>query len=119
MTNFKPFQISAVNALSLILFGAYGYLQSLTPSITALIPVIFGLMLLAFNRGIKKENKVIAHLAVFLTLIAFLGLVMALVGALKRSNVAAVARVGFMMLTTLTSLAYFIKSFISARKLKA
>ena len=74
MNNIKTYQISALNAISLIILGGYGYFQSTAPSPTALIPVIFGVFLLLMNNGIKNENKIIAHVAVLLTLLILFGL---------------------------------------------
>ena len=113
---FKAYQISALNALTLILIGGYGYLQSSNPSPTALIPVIFGVILLAINKGLKKENKVIAHIAVLLTFLILIGLVMPLNAAIERGDSSATMRVSFMILTTIIALAGFVKSFIDARK---
>lgn len=55
--------IMAVGLFSFILrFESYGDFQ-----FTALIPFIFGTILLFFTNGMKKENKLISHLAVVLT----------------------------------------------------
>ena len=119
MNNIKPYQVSAVNAFSLILIGGYGYLQSENPSITALIPVITGIILILLNNGIKVENKIIAHVAVSLTLIMIFGLIMPLLGSIKRSDTGAIIRVSIMLSTTILALIIFIKSFINARRNKA
>ena len=107
---------SLLNAISLVLIGGYGYLQSSAPSPTALIPVIVGVLLIAMNKGVKEENKIIAHIAVLLTLIMLLGLAMPLIGSLKRGDTQATLRVLVMIITTIGALFYFIKSFIDARK---
>ena len=65
----KAHVASLINAVLLIVLSSWGYLTSDTPSITALIPTIIGVILLALNKGIKTENKMVAHIAVFLTLI--------------------------------------------------
>ena len=59
---------------------------------TALIPVMFGVVLLLCNSGIKKENKLIAHLAVLATVICLLGLFMPLKGALDRGELEVVLK---------------------------
>ena len=56
---------SLINALSLIILGFIGYQAG--GSATALIPVGFGVVLLILVPGVKKEQMVPAHLAVFLT----------------------------------------------------
>ena len=116
MNKFKPYQISAINAVSLIALGFYGYIQSDSPSMTALIPVIFGVLLLLMNSGIKSENKLIAHIAVTLTLVILFGLAMPLLGAIGRSDTYAILRVSVMVITTVVSMVFFVKSFIEARK---
>jgi len=114
----KAHTASLVNAIILVVLGAWGYFSSDTPSMTALIPVIFGVIILALNKGIKNENKVIAHIAVFLTLIILVGLSMPLIGAIERSDIAAVIRILVMILSTLLAIVFFVKSFIEARKSK-
>ncbi|MEO0573195.1 MAG: hypothetical protein AAF039_15915 [Bacteroidota bacterium] len=112
----KAHSASLLNAILLIGLSAWGYFSSDTPSVTALIPAIIGVILLACNKGVKNENKVIAHIAVVLTLIVLIGLVKPLTGALGRDDSAAVARVVIMMISTVVALVFFIKSFIDARK---
>ncbi len=104
-----------VNAVTLIVLGAWGYFGSDTPSNTALIPVAAGVLLLAFYSGVKSENKTIAHLAVLLTLIIVLSLFMPLKGAIGRSDTLAIARVGIMVVTGILAMIAFIKSFKAAR----
>ena len=116
MLNLKPFQLSLINALTLIVLGGYGYIQSESPSPTALIPVIIGILLIAMNKGVKNENKIIAHIAVTLTLLIILGLIMPLLGSLQRSDTAATIRVILMIATSVIAMVGFIKSFIAARK---
>ena len=52
----KPHKISFVNAVTLISFGLWGYID-VDYSPTALIPVVFGVIILALNSRLKKENK--------------------------------------------------------------
>ncbi len=116
MKNFQPYQVSALNASLLILIGLYGYLQSNTPSPTALIPVVFGVILLALNKGVKAENKIIAHVAVIATLLILIGLIMPLRSALAKNDTGAIFRVSIMLITTILAKISFIQSFIRARK---
>ena len=111
----KAHTASLMNALILIGFGLWAYLGSDAPSKTALIPVVFGAVLLALYPGVKKENKIIAHIAVLLTLLILVGLVKPLLGALDRNGLA-VVRVIVMMASTVVALVFFIKSFIDVRR---
>jgi len=111
--------ISLINSLVLVSMGLWGYFESDSRPITALIPVIVGVILLLINSGVKKENKIAAHVAVLLTLLIIIGLVKPFLGALVRGNIAGIMRVSVMILTSLWAMITFIQSFISARKSKA
>ena len=104
-----------INSVALILIGGWGYFA--TSSNTALIPVIFGVVLLSLSNGVKLENKAIAHVAVVLTLLVFVALVAKpLMSAINDGDTLGTVRVGIMSLTSLLALIFFIKSFIDARK---
>ena len=107
---------SLLNAIILISMGLWGYFESESKAITALIPVIIGTILLLVNKGVKNENKALAHVAVLLTFLILLGLVKPLLGAFERENTYAVIRVLLMIISSLWAMISFIKSFISARK---
>ena len=112
----KPYLANLINVIALIALSFWGYFSSETPSFTALIPASIGILLLLCTPGVKKENKIIAHIAVLLTLIIFIGLIKPLMGALEREKFMALTRVSIMMLTTLIALIAFIRSFIEVRK---
>ncbi|CAI8281408.1 MAG: Uncharacterised protein [Owenweeksia sp. TMED14] len=112
----KANSVSLINAFTLIIVGSWGYIDSDSKAITALIPVIIGVILLAFNNGVKKENKMASHIAVLLTFMILLGLIKPLLGTLERSNLLATARVILMMVSTIWAMVIFIQSFIVARK---
>jgi predicted neutral ceramidase superfamily lipid hydrolase len=69
----KPHIVNLVYSLILMAAGMTGfilrYLEVRDFQFTALIPFIFGILLLALTRGISRQNKIISHLAVVLTLI--------------------------------------------------
>ena len=112
----KPFQANLINAVILIGLGLWGYFGSETPSPTALIAPAFGVLLLLMTPGLRKENKIIAHIVVVLTLLLLIALVKPLTGD---GDQLAKMRVGVMMFSCLVATAVFIKSFIDARKAKA
>tara|TARA_B100001559_G_scaffold112926_1_gene94734 strand:+ start:1893 stop:2237 length:345 start_codon:yes stop_codon:yes gene_type:complete len=113
----KPHKISFVNAITLISFGLWGYID-VDYSPTALIPVIFGIIILILNPGLKRENKVVAHIVVLLTFLILGGLVKPLMSTLESGNTMGITRVSLMMLSTLMALIVFIKSFIANRSKK-
>ena len=112
----KASSSSLLNAIILISMGLWGYFESESKAITALIPVIIGTILLLVNKGVKNENKALAHVAVLLTFLILLGLVKPLLGAFERENTYAIIRVLLMIISSLWAMISFIKSFISARK---
>ena len=115
----KPNIVSLINSIVLISMGLWGYFESDSRPITALIPVIAGVILLLINSGVKKENKIASHVAVLLTLLIIIGLVKPFLGALDRENIAGIIRVSAMILTSFWAIITFVQSFISARKSKA
>ncbi len=113
----RPYQASLLNSLILIIFGIWGFYASNNPSLTAFIPAVIGLLLLGMNDGIKNQNKVIAHLAVILTLLSFAN-IKPLMGALCESEIDIMGgvRTSIMLLSSLIAMIAFIKSFINARR---
>ena len=115
----KPNTANMINGIILVVFSSWGYFASNSPSATAFIPAVFGVALLACNGGIKAENKIIAHVAVVLTLVVLLALIMPLRGTLSRGDTGATLRVIIMMASSALALAVFIRSFIEARRNRA
>ena len=69
----NSFKANIINSLSLMFIGLWGYFEVVSP--TALIPVVFGVILLLCTNGLKKQNKLIAHIAVLLTLVILIALI--------------------------------------------
>ncbi|MEM9063596.1 MAG: hypothetical protein AAGD13_24315 [Pseudomonadota bacterium] len=110
---------SLINAAVLIICSAWAYLTAETGSLTILIPAAFGVALLACNPGVKAENKVIAHIAVLLTLVVLVALIMPLRGAIGRGDGLSILRVVAMMATSAFAMVFFVKSFRDARRSRA
>ena len=108
--------LSLLNAVLLIALGVAGYALPEDPSITALIPVGFGIALLLCNPGVRKKNAAIAHVAVLLTLVILIALVMPLRGAIAREDSAAIGRITIMILSSALAFVFFIKSFVDVRR---
>ena len=104
---------SLVNAIILITVGGLCYFDS--GSHTSLIPVFIGAVLVLLNKGIKNQNKVIAHIAVLVTLLGF-ALIMPLMRAMEDGRTDAVLRILIMLSSTVYAMVFFVKSFIDARR---
>ena len=105
---------NTLNSIVLIALGLWGYIDVQSP--TALIPVGFGVILLLCANGLKKENKIISHVAVLLTLVILVALVgMRLPKSLVSGGLGLV-RVSAMILTSIFSMVAFVLSFIKARR---
>ena len=103
-----------INSISLIAFGLWGYFEVTSP--TALIPVGFGVVLLLCYNGVKTQNKVVAHIAVLLTLVILLALIgMRLPKSIESGGIG-LFRVLAMCATSLIAMVYFVRSFIEARR---
>ena len=111
-----------LNSICLIGMGLWGYFELSNQGIdapTAFIPVGFGAVLLACQSGVKKENKVVAHIAVLLTLLILVALCgMTLPKKIDQGGTG-LLRVLSMVVTSAISMILFIKSFIDARKNKS
>lgn len=112
----KPYFINFLNAIVLISLGSWAYFTSDHPSVTALIPVFAGIILVAITPGFKKGNRILAHIAVGLTFVILLGLIKPLTGAIGRSDDLGIIRVLVMIITSLIAMIFFVKSFIDARR---
>ena len=121
----KTYQANMLNVLTLIAMSLWAYFayeptpDKMSPSVTTFIPLVFGVILLLCHNGIKKENKIIAHVAVLVTLLSVIGLVIKpLMSALDEDRFIAVFRVGAMILTGVIAMITFIQSFIRNRRQK-
>ena len=121
----KTEQSNLLNSLTLIIIGLWGYfdvsdydLSAITSfeHWTALIPVIFGFVLLLCHKGIKNNSKLITHIAVVVTLLIFIALVGKRLPISIEQGGIGLFRVIVMSLTSLMALIIFIRSFISNRK---
>ena len=110
----NSYKANLINSLTLIIIGLWGYFES--SSITALIPVVFGVILFLCSKGVKSQNKLIAHIAVLLTLIILLSLVGMRLPKSIESGGLGLLRVFSMIVTSTLAMIFFVKSFIDARK---
>jgi len=120
----KTYQANLLNSITLILMCLWAYLtyepvDGKSQNLTALIPLFLGCVLLLCNKGIKNENKIIAHIAVLVTLIAILGIASKpLIAAIEDGRNLSLFRVSLMLLTSFLAMFTFVKSFIKARQNK-
>ena len=119
----KTYQANLINSIALIIMPLWSYLtyegtaEKPEQSLTALIPLFLGIILLLCNGGLKKENKIIAHIAVLITLIAIIGnATKPLMSAIEEGRNLGIFRVSLMIFTSTLAMITFIKSFIRNRK---
>ena len=112
----KPYIANLLNAGVLIGVGLIGYFSA-GQAPTALIPVGFGALFLIMHPWMKKDNKVVAHIVVVLTLLLILMLAgMPFRKAMANSNTGAMMRLGAMILAGIFAMVSYIKSFRDVRK---
>ncbi len=112
----KSYLISAINALTLILMGIWGYSVSGNPSFIAFIPVIIGAVLLLFVRGVKNKIKTSLIIASILTFVVLVGLIKPFTAALGRNDSSSIVRVVIMLFTTIIALIALVKDLIAKRR---
>jgi hypothetical protein len=114
----KPAQANLINAIVLIAMGLWGYFgaEAGQRSATALIPVAFGLIFALVTPAMRRENRVVAHIVVVLTLLLIIALFMPLSGAIERNDSLGILRISLMLLTSFLAMISFVRSFIQARK---
>ena len=120
----RPYHANLLNCITLILMPLWAYfsfegtVEKPDLSMTAFIPLAFGVILLLCSNGLKNQNKLISHIAVLITLIALIGLMMPLKAAIADDRILSLIRVLGMIMTGIIAMITFIKSFIQARKNK-
>jgi len=112
----SPTTANLLNVFVLFTVSVWTYMGADIKSPTMLIPAWAAVILMVCQPGIRAGNKLVAHIAVAVTLLIFLALFMPLLGTISRGDVAGGVRVGAMMGASLVALISFIQSFIAARK---
>ena len=118
-------KMNLINALTLIALGLWGYIDVSNYKLativsfehwTALITVLFGIILVLCNKGIQNSNKAIAHIAVVLTLLVLVALVGKRLPISIAQGGVGLFRVLAMSLCSLIAFLAFIRSFIENSK---
>lgn len=112
----KAHSANMINSITLIVIGLWDYLAIQELVSTNMIPVSAGILLLLFYDGVKREDKIVAHIAVVITLLVFLSLIKPFADAIQRGKTEILIRNLIMIITELLAMVYFVKSFIDARK---
>ncbi len=114
MNLIHPKKATLINSLTLIVIGSAGYFIKSSP--TALLPAMFGIFLGFCYFLYDKNNKLIAHIAIFLILVVFISLFMPLNARIADKDLFGTLRVAGMQIISLYSMICFIANFIKARK---
>ena len=116
----NPKTANLINSISLILMGIWGYLDVSSP--TALIPAIFGILILICfflsNRN-EKLNKIFVHVAISLTILILFALIFTRLPKSIDDGGVGLIRVLIMIGTSIFSTVIFTKNFIDARRYKS
>ena len=109
MNLMNPKKAILFNAMTLILIGLSGYIvNNYTP--TALIPVIFGILLLFLSYLYDKNNKVVAHIGLVLILLVFISLFSPLTSQIDKKDLYGIVRISLMQLVSLYAIVCFVSS---------
>ena len=105
---------SLINALALICISLWAYVANGFSSESTLIPVAFGLLILAYVPWVKAGSRWATALAALFTLLIFLALFTPLTSAIEKGEALPVIRVGLMQLATAYGLFALTKAAIAA-----
>ena len=119
-----PYKANLLNGLVLLIVGILGYLEISNNATSDFSPTVFiapafGILFLLLTPGLKKENKIVAHLVVLLT---FLLGTMLLIMFIKRlstgSNLTDPSMIRFliMIISCFTAMIVFVGSFKKNRR---
>jgi len=108
----KPFIANFINGLVLLSMGIWAVAESDGSSNTVYITPLVGFALMLLTPGVKKDNKVIAHIAVLLTLLILLSLIF----PIRNAEGTAFYRILIQMITSAFAMVVFVMSFINARR---
>lgn len=121
----KIYRVNLIYSLLLIIAGFYGFVAHYMDTgewpVTALIPVLFGGILLPMTGSIRKSNRIIAHIAVVLTLLMGVMVTVMLIINLNSGTPFTRKMAIFLVIlaASLIALGFYVASFIAARKNRA
>lgn len=95
--------IHLVNALTLMALSFLTYVMSLNPSGYDLMPLFFGIVLLALNNGVKYGLKAQTRAAAMLSGICSLSLLPFFLSSLGGDDIWRTLKVGLMLITSLVA----------------
>lgn len=99
----------------MMVVSTWGYINTLTPSIMDLLPLLVAVVLLSLNNGIKYGLKGQINAAAVITALVFIGLSKAGYNAYEDVDNADAVRYGLMGLTSLFSLIFFVIGFFQKK----
>lgn len=99
---------SAVHAYILIAFGVWDYYAG--GSMTAFIPVIFGVVILVMNNGVRYLDKAHTRIAIGATVLAIGVCIKPLLTQLSEGNTLGIFRIGAMLLSGVWALILFVRN---------
>jgi hypothetical protein len=112
--------VTRVTGFLLVLLGVVGYVGTGGASLTALIPALVGalFLILALAARSPEARKHVMHAAVAIALLAVLGIVPRIIGAMNAGRIrrpAVLAQIAMALILTLY-VVLGVKSFVEARK---
>ena len=110
----NPKKATLTTSIILIFMSILSYTIKSSP--TALIPLAFSVLMLICYYFYDKNNKVFAHIILFLLILVFVALFMPLNKRIDAEDIWGIFRVSMMQLASLYAIICFVFSFIEARK---
>ena len=120
----KIYRVNLIYSIIIIAAGIFGllarYFEQGDWKFTALIPAVFGLVLLFMTGGMKRQNRIVSHLVVVRTLVlAIMVTVMMILNLGEGSGIdRKIAIFMVIIAASIVALGYYIASFVAARRNK-
>ena len=100
----KPVTANLINAAALICLSLWAYVANGMSSETTLIPVAFGILLLAHHFWLKAGSRVALFIVTLLTLVILIALYTPLSSSIAKGEILPILRVGLMTATSAIAL---------------
>lgn len=118
----KLYRVNLIYSVLVIAAGIFGllarYFEQGDWKFTALIPAIFGVVLLSMTGGMRKHNRIVAHLVVVLTLL--LAVMVTVMMSLNLGDGGGIDRkiaiFIVILAASIVALGYYVASFVAARR---
>ncbi|HRI00854.1 MAG TPA: hypothetical protein PK006_07380 [Saprospiraceae bacterium] len=112
----KPVQANLINCFVLVFIGLWSFQSTDFLHKTAMVPVITGIVLSAFHKGMKEGNKIAGITVLVITSLLFIALFLPLKREIEAKDYLGILRVSLMLISCAYSIFVLMRNIFSAQK---